>query len=46
MLRWIVNFVVASILRVVHNREVCHITIVELKLNHGDVTNRLILDNS
>jgi hypothetical protein len=40
MLRWIVNFVVTSTLRVVQNRAVGHITVVELELNHGDVTNR------
>jgi hypothetical protein len=38
MLRWIVNFVVMSTLRVVQNRAVGHITVVELKLNYGDLT--------
>jgi hypothetical protein len=46
MLRWIVNFVVASTLSVVHNRAVVRITVVELELNHGDVTYRPILDNT
>jgi hypothetical protein len=46
MLRWIVNFVVTSTLRIFHNRAVDHVTMVELELNHGDVTNRPILDNS
>jgi hypothetical protein len=32
MLRWIVNFVVTSILRVVQNRAVGHITVIELDL--------------
>jgi hypothetical protein len=45
MLRWIVNFVVTSTLRVVHNLAVGHITVVEFYLNHSDVTNRPILDN-
>jgi hypothetical protein len=38
---------VTSTLKVVHNRAVCHITVVELEfqLNHGDVTNRPIMDN-
>jgi hypothetical protein len=45
MLRWMVNFVVTSTLIVVHNRAVAHITVVELKLNHNDVTNRPILEN-
>jgi hypothetical protein len=36
-LRWIVNFVVASTLSVLQNRAVGHITVVELKLNHGYV---------
>jgi hypothetical protein len=34
MLRWIVNFVVTFALRIVQNRAVGHITMVELKLNH------------
>jgi hypothetical protein len=46
MLRWIVNFVVTSTLSVVHNLAVSHITMVELELNHGDVTNRPISDNT
>jgi hypothetical protein len=46
MLHWIVNFVVTSTVRVLENRAVAHITMVELKLNHSDVTNRPILDNS
>jgi hypothetical protein len=44
MLRWIVNFVVTSTFRAVQNRAVGHITMVELKFNHGDVTCP-ILDN-
>jgi acetoin utilization deacetylase AcuC-like enzyme len=46
MLRWIVSFVVMSTLRVIQNRAVGHITVVDLDLNHGDVTNRPILDKS
>jgi hypothetical protein len=40
------NIVVTSTLRVVQNRAVGHITVVEFELNHGDVTNRPILDKS
>jgi hypothetical protein len=32
MLRWIVSFVVTSILRIIQNRAVCHMTIVELEM--------------
>jgi hypothetical protein len=35
---------VTSTLKVVHNQAVVHIT-VELQINHGDVTNRPIMDN-
>jgi hypothetical protein len=31
---------VTSILKVVHNRAMGHITVFQLELNHGDVTNR------
>jgi hypothetical protein len=44
MLRWIVYFVVNFTLRVVQNLAVSHITVVELELNHADVTNRAIID--
>jgi hypothetical protein len=44
--RKFVNFVVKSTLRIVHNRVVSHITVVELQFNHGDVTNRPIMDYS
>jgi hypothetical protein len=46
MLRWNVNFVEMSTLRVVQNRTVVHITVVELEINHGYVTNRPIMDNT
>jgi hypothetical protein len=32
-------------LNIVHDRAAGHITVVELELNHGEVTNRLIMDN-
>jgi hypothetical protein len=31
--------------KIVHDRAVGHITVVELELNHGDVTNRPILNS-
>jgi hypothetical protein len=36
---------VTSTLNVVHNRAICHISVVELELDHADVTNRPIMDN-
>jgi hypothetical protein len=46
MLRWIVNFMVTSTLRSVHNWAVDHIIVVELELSHGDVINTPIMDTS
>jgi hypothetical protein len=41
-----IKCIVTSTLKVIQNREVCHITVVDqLQLNHDDVTNRLTMDN-
>jgi hypothetical protein len=40
-----VKCVLTSTLNVIHNRAVCHITVVELSSNHDNVTNRPIMDN-
>jgi hypothetical protein len=41
----VVKCMLTFTLNVVHNRAVCHITVVELSSNHDDVTNRPIMDN-
>jgi hypothetical protein len=52
MLRWIVNFVVTSTLRIFHNRAVGHIIVVELELNRdqppdfGQILKRMLPQNS
>jgi hypothetical protein len=46
MLRWMVNFVEKSALRIIQNWAVGHIAVVELVLNNGDATNLPIMDNS
>jgi hypothetical protein len=46
MLRWIVNFVVTSTLRVVQNRAIGHITVVQLKFNNNKcIKDRIMIGN-